>query len=156
MLYSKMCPRAIVHCNPMKPFVLRLGLAVDKYRWYPDMIETFPVLSGDTGRCNENAINTPSMKGFNDFHLLLRIIVSGAEQDAEATDTGHFFNALDNIAEERIIDRCHYQADCTGAPVLQALCNGVGSVTHLMCQALDALSHFDTNKRTIVEGPRDR
>ena len=96
------------------------------------------------------------MEGFNDFHLLVRIIVSGAEQDTEAADTGHFFNALDYIAEERVVNRCHHQTDCAGAPRLQALCNGVGRITHLMCHALDALSHFEANERTAVEGPRDR
>src|SRR5260370_15137518 len=156
MLYSKSRSRTIVHGNPVQQFVLRLGLAVDKYGWDADMIETLPVLGGDTGRCNENSINAPSMEGFNDFHLLVRIIVSGAEQNTEASDTGNFFDALDNITEERIVYGCHYQTDRARASRLQALCNGVGRITHLMCQVLDAFSHFDTNERTIVQGPRDR
>ena len=51
------------------------------------------------------------MESFNDRHLLVGIIVSGAEQDTKASGTRHFFDALQNIAEERIVNRSHHQAD---------------------------------------------
>src|SRR5713226_6233912 len=135
VLYSKLRPCAIIHGNPMRPFILRLGLAVNEYGWYPYMIETLPVLGGDTGRCHKNSINAPSMKGFNDFHLLVRIIVSSTEQNAEATNTSYFFDTLDNITKKRVVNRCHYQTYGTGAPRLQALRNSVGRIAHLLRQA---------------------
>src|ERR1700730_6782678 len=104
MLYSQFRTHAIIHCYPVQQLVLRLGLAVDKYGWYPDMIQALLVLGGDTGCRNENSINTSEVEGFHDFILLSRIIVSGAEQDTKATDTGYFFDAFDDITEERIIN----------------------------------------------------
>src|SRR5258708_20412760 len=104
------------------------------------MLQPLFILTCDTGRCYKNSINTATMKRLNDHHFLVRIIMSSTKQDTKTAYTGHFFDTFYNITKERIFNRCHYQADCAVTPGLQALCNGVGRITHLLCQMLDTLS----------------
>src|SRR5258706_9230245 len=117
------------------------------------MVQALLILTGDTGRCNKDSINAPSMESFDDGHLLIGIIVGSAENYTEARATSNFFNAFHNITQERIVNGCHYQANHAGAPRLQALRDSVGGIAHLLRQALDALSCVQTNEWTFTQCP---
>src|SRR5258708_38756410 len=121
MFYSQLRSRAIIHGNPVQQLILRLGLAIDEYGWHPDMIQALFILARDTRRCYKDAINAPTVKSFDDCHLLVGIIVGSAENYAKAADASYFFNALHNIAKERIVNRCNHQANRACAAVPQTV-----------------------------------
>src|ERR1700716_887549 len=151
MFYSQLCSRAIIHGNPVQQLILRFGLAIAEYGWYPDMIQALFILARDTRRCYKDAINASPVEGFDDCHLLVGIIVGGAENDAKATDPSYFFNALHNIAKERIINRRNHQANRACAPHLQALRDGIRCIAHLSRQAADAFSHINANQWAVTQ-----
>src|SRR5260370_4739415 len=119
MFYSQLRSRAIIHGNPVQQLMLRIRLAIDEYGWLPDMIQALFILARDTRLCYKDAINAPTVEGFDDCHLLVGIIVGSAENDAKAADASYFFNALHNIAKERIVNRCNHQANRACAAGLQ-------------------------------------
>src|SRR6266700_3216303 len=74
MFYRELRPHAIIHGNPVQQLVLRIGLAIDKYSRYPDMVQAFLILTCDTGRCDEDSINPPAVEGFDIPHLMRELL----------------------------------------------------------------------------------
>src|SRR5258707_2144720 len=142
MFYSQLCSRAIIHGNPVQQLILRFGLAIDEYGWYPYMIQALFILARDTRRCYKDAINASAVEGFDDCHLLVGIIVGSAENDAKAADASYFFNALHNIAKERIVNRCNHQANRAWAGGKQVFRDGIRGIAHLSRQAGDSVLHI--------------
>ena len=113
------------------------------------MVQTLLVMSS-TGRCDKDSINPPAVKGFDDCHFLVGVIVGGAEKYTKAGCAGHFFDSFNNVTKERIGNRCHYQADRAGMPCLQTLRNGIRRIAHLLCQTLDTSSCTFANQRALA------
>src|SRR5258708_30625412 len=153
MFYRKLRSYAIIHGNPVQQLVLRIGLAIDKYSRYPDMVQAFLILTCDTGRCDEDSINPPAVEGFDNPHLLVGIIMGGAENHTEASRAGHFFDAFYHIIEEGIGNRRNHQANRARPLRLQALRNSVTRITQLIRELLDALSCVYTNQRASTKRP---
>src|SRR5260370_25429858 len=153
MLYRELRPYAIIYGNPVQQLVLRIGLAIDKYSRYPDMVQAFLILTCDTGRCNQDSIHSPAVEGFDDPHLLVGMVMGGAENHTEVGCAGYFFDAFYHIIEERIGNRCNHQANRARPPRLQALRNCVRRIPHLMRELLDALSCACTNQRASMKRP---
>ena|SRR6266567_1144379 len=153
MFYRELRPHAIIHGNPVQQLVLRIGLAIDKYSRYPDMVQAFLILTCDTGRCDEDSINPPAVEGFDNPHLLVGIIMGGAENHTEACRAGYFFDAFYHIIEERIGYRRNHQTNRARPPRLQALRNSIRRIPHLMRELLDALSCVCTNQCASTKCP---
>src|SRR5215831_17805093 len=105
----------------MQQLVLRISLTIDKYSRYPDMVQAILILTRDTRRCDEDSINPPAVERFDNPHLLVRIVMGGAENHTEVSCTGYFFDAFYHIIEEWIGDRRYHETYRARSPHLQAL-----------------------------------
>src|SRR5438105_9628449 len=107
MFYRELRTFAIIHGNPVQQCAVRLSLTVDQYSWHTERIQAFFVIAGDTGRGDQNSINTSAVEGFDDGHFLIGVVVGGTEKYTESSRTCHFLDPFHNIAPEWIGNRRH-------------------------------------------------
>ena len=130
-------------------------LLVDEHGGHVELGQPLGVGAAHLGGGANDAVDAAAVKGFDDFELALGVVMRDTEKDADAGGLGDILDPAHDAADEGVGNGGDDEADSVGALALEALGDGVGGVTHLLRQLLDAAAHFGADERAVVEGARD-